>query len=146
MQPCIIDHLLTTDEDTSDFSSVSTLDNLGHPTFCFLTDSNGTHRLMLTHDLTDAQRSMRTLVTNITPTGSDDRPVALLLRVVPTYISELLYNHIVYWGIRSISTTTPTPTRGRVSPFDKTIVTVDCSSITTHDAFCIGLSLSTTLL
>ena len=133
MQPCIIDYLRTNDTDTSDLSSVSTLNELGQVSFCFLTDSRGTHRLMLTHDLTDAHRSMRTLVTNITPTGSDDRPVALLLRVVPTYIciSELQYNHFVYWGIRSISTTTPTPTRGRVSPFDKAIVTVDCSSITT---------------
>ena len=96
MQPCIIDHLLTTDEDTSDLLSVSTLNKLGQTTFRIVTDTNGTHRLMLTHDLHDAQRSMRTLVCNITPTGSDDRPVALLYRVVPTYISELQYNHPVY--------------------------------------------------
>jgi hypothetical protein len=144
MQPCIIDELRTTDEETRNLcariSSVGTLNSTGHLSYCFMTDSHGVKRSMLDRDLTEEQRSKRTIACHITFTGSIDRPISLLYRIMPAYISELEYNHIAYWGLRSMSPPPP-PKRGRISPFDKAIVTVDCSSISTPEAFCIGLGI-----
>jgi hypothetical protein len=160
MQPCVIDELLTTHEETLNLcariSSVGTLNSSGYMSYCFMTDSHGAKRSMLDRDsgqsplwqrscyLTEEQRSKRTIACHITFTDSIDRPISLRYRIMPAYISELQYNHIAYWGLRSMSPPPPTavPKRGRISPFDKAIVTVDYSSISTPKAFCIGLAIS----